>query len=130
MGDVPGEGLSFDLVAASIRADAADMRTFLEALAVKLEGALPNSVEVKRRGGLFHSSKEVETLAVSLGDQRFELSKAGSGMEASVRRQVRGITLKTEEVGLDQWIDRLAKELHLHAESSAEARQAMARFVE
>ena len=34
----------FETVAASLRADAADLPSFIEALAVKLEGALPGRV--------------------------------------------------------------------------------------
>ena len=41
-----------DLLAASLRADAGDLEAFVEALAVKLEAALPDQVEVERRGGL------------------------------------------------------------------------------
>lgn len=130
MGDLQDDALSFDLLAAAIRADAADLKSFVEALAAKLEGALPGSVEVKRRGGLFRSGKEVQALAVTIGDDRFELGRRGSNVEASVRRQVRGITLKTEEVALDEWIDRLAQELHRHAESSAQARAALSRLVQ
>lgn len=130
MADVPGEGLDFDLLAASIRADTADLKTFIEALAAKLEGALPGAVEVRRGGGgLFRSGREVQSLAVNLGDDQFELGKAGSGLEASIRKQVRGITLKTEQVGLDDWIDRLARGLQTHADSSAQARAALERLI-
>ena len=40
------EDPGFELVAASLRADATDLAAFVEALAVKLEGALPGSVRV------------------------------------------------------------------------------------
>ena len=40
-----------DLLAASLRADAGDLDAFVEALAAKLEAALPGQVEVERRGG-------------------------------------------------------------------------------
>ena len=42
--DDPG----FDLVAASLRADTTDLNAFVQALAVKLEGALPDSVKARR----------------------------------------------------------------------------------
>jgi len=48
---------SFDMVAAGLRADAADLDAFVEALAVKLEGALPGRVAIARHGGLFSRSK-------------------------------------------------------------------------
>jgi len=39
------EAEDFEMVAASLRADSADLRTFVEALAAKLEGALPGRCE-------------------------------------------------------------------------------------
>ena len=44
----------FDLVAASLRADSGDVRGYCEALAVRLETALPTQTTVKRRSGLDH----------------------------------------------------------------------------
>ena len=46
-----------DLLAASLRADAGDVDAFVEALAVKLEAALPGQVEVERRGGLLRRAQ-------------------------------------------------------------------------
>ncbi len=62
-----------DLLAASLRADAGDLDAFVEALAVKLEAALPGQVEVERRGGLLGGRKRVRRIQVTLGDQRYEL---------------------------------------------------------
>ena len=42
-------GLDIDLIAASLRADASDLGAFVEALATKLEEAVPGSVVVERR---------------------------------------------------------------------------------
>ena len=57
MGDLEpsGPASNFDLLAASLRADAADLKTFMEVLATKLSDALPNMVRVEREGGLFRS---------------------------------------------------------------------------
>jgi hypothetical protein len=50
----------FELVAASLRADAGDLGVFVEALAVKLEQALPQRTRVRRRAsGLFTKRPEV-----------------------------------------------------------------------
>ncbi|MEA2128877.1 MAG: hypothetical protein QOJ85_1768, partial [Solirubrobacteraceae bacterium] len=49
----------FDLVAASLRADAADSRGFVEALAVRLEAALPGQAHVQRRSKKFLSREKV-----------------------------------------------------------------------
>jgi hypothetical protein len=41
--------MDIDLLAASLRADASDLGAFVEALAVKLEEAVPGAVRVERR---------------------------------------------------------------------------------
>src|SRR2546423_181318 len=62
------EDPGFELVAASLRADATDLAAFVEALAVKLEGALPGSVRVERRGGgLFSREERLRTLGAEAG---------------------------------------------------------------
>ena len=62
----------FDLLAASLRADAGDVDGFFEVLVAKLEEALPDQVEVERRGGLLGGRKRVHRIEVTLGDQRYE----------------------------------------------------------
>src|SRR5437763_869041 len=74
------EDPGFELVAASLRADATDLAAFVEALAVKLEGALPDSVRVERRGGLFSREKRVRRLSVVLADTPSDLSVPEFGL--------------------------------------------------
>src|SRR3954453_23695211 len=66
-----------DLLAASLRADATDTTAFLEALAARLEGALPGQVDVQRKGGLFGGGKRVRRIAVRLGDSHYEIEGDG-----------------------------------------------------
>jgi hypothetical protein len=121
--------MSFDLVAASIRADLSDLKTFMDALAVKLEAALPGMVSVEREGGLFRKERKARAIHVQLDDKRYELARAGALLEARLSHQVRGITLKNEVLTLDAWITELSQHLARHAESSAEARAALERLV-
>ena len=76
-----------DLLAASLRADAGDLDAFVEALAVKLEAALPDQVEVERRGGRLGGRKRVRRIEVTLGDQRYE-AEADRGRVTCRRRSV------------------------------------------
>jgi hypothetical protein len=121
--------MSFDLVAASIRADLSDLRTFMDVLATKLQNALPGMVIVEREGGLFKRERRVKVIRVQLDDKLYELSRSGVTPEARLQHQVRGITLKNEPVSLDVWITQLSQHLARHAESSAEARAALERLV-
>ncbi|HEY2667647.1 MAG TPA: hypothetical protein VGK51_12490 [Actinomycetota bacterium] len=121
----------FEMVAASLRADSADLPTFVEALAAKLEGALPGRCEVDRRAKkLFSHDKVVRNLVVSVGDWRYRLQSDGSGdVEASRAKAVRGIVLKTEPLPLAEWLASLARDLSSEAATSEQARIALERLL-
>jgi hypothetical protein len=120
--------LGFEVLAASLRADAQDVALFLEVVATKFAGALPGGVTVEHEGGLL-SKKRVKRVALQLGEHRYELARAGSGLEARRAHVVRGMTLKTELLAVDEWIDELSRHLAVHAQGSAEARAALSRLV-
>jgi hypothetical protein len=70
------EAQNLDLVSASLRADAADMRVFVESLAAKLEQTFPGRCRVRRAGLLGKGS--VRQVSVEPGDGRYELTQARS----------------------------------------------------
>jgi hypothetical protein len=117
----------FDLVAASLRADASDTRSLTEALAVKLEGALPQQTRVERRSrGLLSRRSEIRRVEVDCGDYRYTLAADGVATRA---HEVRGIVLKNEPLALDAWIDALARDLSEQARTSEAARLALERLL-
>lgn len=121
----------FELVAASLRADTTDLRAFVEALAVKLEGALPGGVRVSRRGGgLFGGAKRVWRIGVTLGPDEFVLESGEGGVECRRRTVVRGISLKNEQLSPDEWIDAVSRALVDQASESERGRAALARLLD
>src|SRR4051795_2873736 len=92
-GTVPpvADAPDLDLLAASLRADATDTAAFLEALAARLEGALPGQVEVERKGRLFGGAKPVRRSAVRPGDPHYDIAAEGGAVEPRRRSVVRGI---------------------------------------
>ena len=118
---------SFDLLAASLRADTRDLRSFVEALATKLEGAFPERVRVER-GNRF-AGRRVRSIGVELGDDRYELEHDDGRIACRRRNVVRGIALKNEELELDRWIDALSGGLVDEAERSDRGRQALERLL-
>jgi len=125
--DDPG----FDLVAASLRADTTDLNAFVEALAVKLEGALPDSVRVDRKGGgLLSREKRVRRISIGMDEARYDLERAGESIQTSRCSEVRGIVIKSERLGLDEWIDALSRELTNRAQQSERSMLALQRLLE
>jgi hypothetical protein len=123
--DEPG----FDLLAAALRADASDLRAFAEALAVKLDQALPEQARVQRRGGLLSREHRVRSIEVTFGEICYRLDVDGGSLDPCRQRKVRGIVLRTERLALDEWIDGLSRELAALAASSEQSRAALARML-
>lgn len=124
------EDIGFELLASSLRADAGDLKAFVEALATKLQGALPAQTTVERKSaGLFSKEKRVHRLCVVMGDNRYELTHDGGRVEATRGKEVRGIVLKTERLPLDRWIDDLSRQLTEEAQQSEQARLALQRLL-
>src|SRR5436190_23289871 len=75
MNDELSEPLRMELFAASLRSDYTDAKAFLEALAVKLEGSLPQHTTVTRQSGIFSREHPVKEIAVSLGDYQYRIGR-------------------------------------------------------
>ena len=116
-------GPDFDLVAASIRADASDLRTFLNVIATKLDGALPGHVTIQREGGIFTKDRSVRLVKVALGVRRYELEWANGEVDARVGAA--GSNEALSRVSLDQCIEMLSRDLVEQARTSTQARSAM-----
>ena len=116
-----------DLAAAEVRVDRADTQALIEALAVRLEESLPRLAVVKRRrvGGFRSKQTEVERIEITLNDERFEVVQSRGGFQCTRHRVVRGITLKREELPVDQWIRELVDEVIRAAVVGEQARSAL-----
>jgi hypothetical protein len=122
--------LQMEILAASLRADTTDLKAFLEALAVKLEGSLPNHTTVTRHSSIFSREHPVKEINVTLGDYQYRISRERQGPIITQRAKVvRGIVLKTDQIPLEQWIEELAAALAEVAASNSQARMALERFL-
>lgn len=122
--------MDFDMVAAALRRDSADVATYAQVLTGSLAEALPpGCVTVERERSLADRLRGREgrpdRVIVRLGDRVLSLS----GGAAEIRHEVRGVVLSREEVGLDVWVATLAKELVARADASARAAEALRRLV-
>ena len=119
-----------ELLAASLRADAGEIGTFVEALAVKLEEAIPGGVRVYRWRQRMFGPKLVNKITVDAGERRLELKRTGPTIEASYSRLSGGIVLKTEPLDIDAWLTALREALTAEARRSDTTRQALARLLD
>jgi len=130
MHDELSEPLQVEMFAASLRADTTDLKAFLEALAAKLEGSLPNQTQVMRQSSLFSREHPVKEIAVTLGDSQYRIVRERQGpIMTSRTKVVRGIVLKSDQIPMEQWIEELATGLAQESTRSAQARAALERFL-
>lgn len=120
-------GADFDLVAASLRADADDLRVFVEALTAKLEQSFPGRCMVRRAG--FRGKGSVREVTVELGESRYGLTHDDGAVSTHRSSVVRGIVLRNDELALDEWIDSLAAEVVAEANRSERGRLALERLL-
>jgi hypothetical protein len=97
---------TFDLSAAALRAEQDELASSVELLASTLEQALPALASVERRKvGRFRSQRrELQRIALALGDEQFELRRSAQGFKGTRNKVVRGITLNRQELALADWI--------------------------
>lgn len=101
---------------------AQDARTFLPLLAQVLTSALPDETVVERKGGLFQREKPIRKVTVTLGDTIYTLEDLGRGpLSAQRAKVVRGITLKTEAVPVEDWLADLSAHVAVRAQQNEKA---------
>jgi uncharacterized protein YhdP len=123
------DALDIDLLAASLRADTSDLGAFVEALAVKLEEAVPGAVQVQRRRDGMFGPKMVRQISLDAGGQRLELRAERGRVQTSCARLSGGIVLKSEPLDTDEWLAVLSQALADQARSSQTTRQALERLL-
>lgn len=121
--------LSFDVLAASLRQDTRDMAAFSEILAKKLEEAVPGFVRVERQGGLFQKNPPVRRLIVTFEPWQYVLENQRGRVSTSRVKMVRGVSIKTDPMELNPWIDAISQELVQVASHEANARETLERFL-
>ena len=130
----PDESLSLEMVTAALRVDSTDVAVYARVLTKSLSEALPpDYVTVERERSMsdrMHGRPgEISKVVVRLGDQIMTLAVKKGRPVAEICREVRGVVLSRESVPLQQWASTLASALVAHAESNAQAAEALRRLV-
>jgi hypothetical protein len=130
----PDDALSLEMVTAALRMDSADVAVYARVLTKSLSEALPPGyVTVERERSVSDRMRgrpgEVSKVVVRLGDQLMTLAVKNGQPAAEICREVRGVVLSRENVPLQQWASALASALVVHAESNAQAAEALRRLV-
>ena len=127
-------GMDVELLAAALRQDSADLDIYAKVLSVNLVESLPKgAVQVERKRSMSDrvAGREgtVTSLDVAIGDVRLGLRLDRGRTVGEICKEVRGVVLSRQQVGLDEWIAALARGLAESAASSAKAREALQRYL-
>ena len=126
--------MDVELLAAALRQDSADLDVYAKVLSVNLVESLPQgAVQVERKRSMSDrmAGREgtVTGLDVALGDVRLGLRMERGRPVGEICKEVRGVVLSRQQVGLDEWIAALARGLADSAASSARAREALQKYL-
>src|SRR3954470_1135595 len=90
--ELSAETSPFALSATDLRASQVELRTYVEALAERLERALPDRVTIeRRREGLFKKGVQVARISFTGNRAQYELTIGKAGVTARRAKVVRGI---------------------------------------
>lgn len=122
---------SFDLAAAGLRGDGAELAVSFEVLAAKLENALPGRARVERSGGglLGRGARRAHAVQVELGDRQYRLELDGGRVQGSREHRSGGISIKRETLEPADWVAALTQALRDEAARDEQARIALERLL-
>jgi hypothetical protein len=122
------------MVTAALRMDSADVAIYTRVLTKSLSEALPPGyVTVERERSMSDRMRgrpgEISKVAVRLGDQLMTRAVKNGQPAAEICREVRREVARGDNVPFQRWASALASALVVHAESNAQAAEALRRLV-
>ncbi len=124
-----GDAYDLDLATASLMADGNDIELMLRVLVKQLSEAFGERLTVEREGGLFKKSDKIKAVDVALGNDAYRAELSKGHVRCSVAHSSGGIRIRSEQVGMDEWVRRLLESLRAEASHSQTARQALENII-
>jgi hypothetical protein len=120
----------FDLLAAQLRRSQTDLHAFMEAFAVRLEGALPGKVKVDRRSdGLFAKTSHVARVAIETDRAVYEIAMAKGAVAATRAKVVRGVRLSSADLPIGEWLAEVRTAVETYAQAQGAASEGLHDFL-
>ena len=120
----------FDLAAAWTRRVGTDLRAFAEALAARLEPALPGRVVVeRRRDGFFSSTSHVSRIVIRFDDALLTLDQDHGQLRAARSKVGRGVTIGSQDLAVPVWLDEVVRRTRTLGEGAGEAHAVLHDFL-
>jgi hypothetical protein len=124
-----GDG-AFDLSMAvsQLAANNTDVRIMLKLLVSQLADVLGDRMVVER-AGRFRKADEIKSVRITLGDDTLDAAVEGASVRCNIGHSSGGIRIRSQQVGMDEWLTRLLSALQAEAANSERTRQALENLV-
>jgi hypothetical protein len=121
---------AFDLSMAvsQLASNNTDVGIMLKVLVSQLGEVLGDRMVVER-AGRFRKSDEVKSVRVALGDDTLEAVVDGATVRCTIGHSSGGIRIRSQQVGMDEWLTRLLSALQSEAANSERTRAALENLV-
>ena len=130
MADNNEQALEIDVLMATLRQQGRETASLVEILAKMLEASLPDQTKIERGGWFMSKDRPVEKLFVRFDEFEYQIVRQGkASFSARQAKLVRGVILKTSDISMDQCIAEIIQSCTKSAESSAQTRDALNKFV-
>ena len=123
------DAFNLDLAAAALRADSTDVPMMLKLLVSQLGDVLGGRLVVERAGSRLHKSDEIKSVQVSMGDDDLRADIEAGTVRCTIGHSSGGIRIRSTQVSMDEWLQRLLQGLQAEAAHSENARLALERIV-
>lgn len=123
------DSLDIELATSAVLADNDDVRLLLRMLANQLSSSLGERVRIEREGNFFKKSDQVRSLRVTLGPTEYAAEYRRGAVEATIGHNSGGIRIRSEKVGMDQWVRSLLADLQQEAATNLDSKTALENIV-
>jgi hypothetical protein len=117
------------MAVSQLASNSTDSRIMLKLLALQLTDALGDRLVVERAGGRLRKSDEIKSVRVSLGDDTLDALVEGATVRCNIGHSSGGIRIRSQQVGMGEWLTRLLSALQSEAADSERTRLALENLV-
>lgn len=126
--DTGDAALDLSMAVSQLSSNGTDLRIMLKLLVAQLADALGDRITVERAGRL-RKSDEIKSVRITLGDDTLEALVDGGSVRCSIGHSSGGIRIRSEEVGMEEWLTRLLSTMQSEAAHSERTRLALENIV-
>lgn len=127
MEDNYNQTLEVDVLAAALSIDRQESGELLELLVRKLKRFLPRNTQVQRS---FFGFGAIKTVTLCFDDYHYQISRERYGsIAARMIKVIRGVSIKSTEISLEEWSQKVAEALAQTAARDAKVRDALSQFI-